>query len=65
LTALERAVRLTKEKDALVLEHLGDAYVKAGRLSDAHRTYSLAKGLDPSREALVSKLANLEARLGP
>jgi tetratricopeptide (TPR) repeat protein len=29
-TALERAVRLTKEQDALILEHLGDAYVGSG-----------------------------------
>lgn len=61
---LERAVRLTKQRDALILEHLGDAYVKLGRWRDARRIYSQSRTLDPTRSVLADKLADVEARMG-
>ena len=38
---LERAVELVRD-DPGVIEHLGDAYEKAGRVEDASRTYTQA-----------------------
>jgi len=63
VTALERANRLIGNDDALVLEHLGDAYVRAGRLEPARRAYRRARELDPARPALGDKLADVETRL--
>jgi Tfp pilus assembly protein PilF len=63
VAALRRAVRLTEGKDALILEHLGDACAKLGELAEARDNYSLARNLDPGRRILVTKLAELEARL--
>jgi tetratricopeptide (TPR) repeat protein len=60
---LERAVRLTGERDALILEHLGDAYVRIGRLADAHRTYVQSRDLDPERTPLAEKIARVESQL--
>lgn len=60
---LRRAVRLTEGKDALILEHLGDACVKLGALAEARDCFIRARDLDPGRTLLVTKLAEVEARL--
>jgi tetratricopeptide (TPR) repeat protein len=60
---LERAVDLTRERDALILEHLGDAYVRIGRLADAHRVYLRSRALDPERTPLVEKITRVESQL--
>jgi len=61
---LERAVRLTEENDAVILEHLGDAYVKVERLDDAYRVYSQSRQLDPDNSQLLEKLQAVETRIG-
>ncbi len=63
VTELRRAVQLTEGKDALILEHLGDACAKAGRLTEARDSYARARELDPARTLLASKLADVESRL--
>ena len=61
---LERAVRLTEENDAVILEHLGDAYVKVERLDAAYRVYSLSRQLAPDNPQLLEKLRTVESRIG-
>jgi tetratricopeptide (TPR) repeat protein len=61
---LERAVRLTEERDAIILEHLGDAYSKLGRLDVAQNAYARSRRIDPTNRAVADKLAQVEARLG-
>jgi tetratricopeptide (TPR) repeat protein len=62
---LERAVKLTKADDAVILEHLGDAYVKVERLEDAYRVYNRSQKLDPDNAALLDKIKQVESRLSP
>jgi tetratricopeptide (TPR) repeat protein len=64
VTELERAVALTGNHDAIILEHLGDACVKAGQLDGAHRAYVQSRALDPDNRGLQEKIQNLEAKLG-
>jgi tetratricopeptide (TPR) repeat protein len=61
---LERAVQLTGERDAVILEHLGDAYVKVERLNDAMRAYGQSRQLEPNNPALLEKIKQVEANLG-
>jgi tetratricopeptide (TPR) repeat protein len=62
-TELERAVRLTNERDPIILEHLGDAYVRIGRLAEAHRAYVQSRALDPDRPPIAEKIAHVESQL--
>jgi tetratricopeptide (TPR) repeat protein len=62
---LERAVALTSGDDAVILEHLGDAYVKVERLEDAYRVYNRSQKLDPDNSKLLEKIRQVEARLAP
>lgn len=61
---LERAVALTGNHDPIILEHLGDACVKAGRLDGAHRAYVQSRELSPENRGLQEKIQDLEAKLG-
>jgi Flp pilus assembly protein TadD len=61
---LERAVELTREEDPTILEHLGDAYRKAGRRDAAHRAYLKSRQLDPRNEAIQEKIEALEQNSG-
>lgn len=54
---LERAVDLLKDSpDAVIYEHLGDAYVKVGRMQDARAAYEKALQLKPDAERIKNKL---------
>lgn len=61
---LEHAVALTEERDAIILEHLGDAYVKTGQLDAAYRAYGKSKHITPTNATLSAKLAKVAATLG-
>ena len=61
---LERAVQLTEEHDATILEHLGDAYVKMGHLDGAYRVYNLSHSIDPENPAVGAKLESVAKQLG-
>ncbi|MDH3644733.1 MAG: tetratricopeptide repeat protein, partial [Gammaproteobacteria bacterium] len=60
---LERAVELTSESDAVILEHLGDAYVKVERLNDAMRAYGQSQKLEPNNPGLLEKIEQVETQL--
>lgn len=54
---LERAVKLLENSpDAVIYEHLGDAYSKLGRVEDAREAYRKALELDPGSEKIRNKL---------
>jgi len=60
---LERAVKLTGEEDPIILEHLGDAYRRAGRLDDAHRAYGKSRELAPNNAGIREKIEELDGNI--
>ena len=46
----------TGESNAVILEHLGDAYLKAGNIRKALEFWSRAHALDKSNEIVLRKL---------
>ncbi len=60
---LERAVQLLSNEDAVILEHLGDAYHRAGRLEDAARAYGRSQTLAPERPGLRQKIDALQSEI--
>lgn len=54
---LERAVELLKDSpDAVIYEHLGDAYMKVGRTEDARAAYEKSLELKPGSDKVKDKL---------
>jgi len=56
---LERANRVVA--DAVVLEHLGDTYLKLGETNRARETYEKALSLDPQNKTLRKKAAQFKS----
>ncbi|MEE8449365.1 MAG: tetratricopeptide repeat protein, partial [Thermodesulfobacteriota bacterium] len=56
---LEKAIALAA-KDAVIAEHLGDAYLKANRKTDALKMYEKAYSLDSSKKELAEKIERLK-----
>jgi tetratricopeptide (TPR) repeat protein len=56
LPYIQRAVELG-DVSAVVLEHLGDAYAKTGRMDEAKKYWSMALEKDQTNSALKAKLA--------
>ncbi|OPX18251.1 hypothetical protein BXT86_02015 [candidate division WOR-3 bacterium 4484_100] len=57
LTELERAAELAP--DPVILEHLGDVYVKLNKLDDARQAYIQALEKDPKNKKLRKKLHSI------
>lgn len=55
--------RLAHDPDPVVLEHLGDAYEKLGKFSEAISSWQKSLQLDPENPALVKKLDARSARI--
>jgi tetratricopeptide (TPR) repeat protein len=64
LRELERAVQKAKEPDPVIFDHLGDAYVKAGRHEDALAAWERSLQLDPTSAGIKKKVDELRQRLG-
>ncbi len=58
LSELKRAVELTP--DPIILEHLGDVYVKLERFEDARQAYLRALKKDPGNKKLKKKLYSIQ-----
>ena len=58
---LEKAVQLMTEPESVILEHLGDAYVKVGSSDLALKRWKEALELAPDNKDLRKKILNLEA----
>ncbi|MBV8586710.1 MAG: tetratricopeptide repeat protein [Verrucomicrobia bacterium] len=63
VTALLRAVSLTKPEDPVVFEHTGDAYHALGNLGQAQLYWQKALHLDPSNQELGTKLEQSKTKL--
>jgi tetratricopeptide (TPR) repeat protein len=53
---LLRAASLLESPDPVVLEHIGDAYEKLGKTTEAVMYWQKAHALDPKNPTLVGKL---------
>ena len=53
---LLRAASLLESPDPVVLEHIGDAYEKLGKTTEAVMYWQKAHALDPKNPTLVEKL---------
>ncbi|HEX6790291.1 MAG TPA: tetratricopeptide repeat protein [Candidatus Krumholzibacteria bacterium] len=62
VTELERAVRVVGE-DAVILEHLGDAYSGLSRYKDALAVYQHSSRLQQSNSKLREKIETMQRRL--
>ncbi len=58
LLDLKRASEIVE--DAVILEHLGDVYVKLGELDEAIATYKRVLAIDPKNRNVRKKLSNLQ-----
>jgi tetratricopeptide (TPR) repeat protein len=56
LENLKRAVQNLSREDAVVFEHLGDAYLKLNRMPQAIEAWQKAHALDPSNKELAAKI---------
>ncbi|HPD15447.1 MAG TPA: tetratricopeptide repeat protein [Planctomycetota bacterium] len=63
LELLLRAVR--HEEDAVIRDHLGDAYHKLGKLAEAREAWAQALLLDPEIEGVAQKLKDTEPPAPP
>ncbi len=66
LTQLNRAIELLKaegEDDAIIREHLGDAYYEKGEFLKAKEQWGISLSLDSTREEVKKKLDKAEDRL--
>ena len=64
LRELKRAVEKAKE-DAVIFEHLGDAYAKNGFDQDALTAWEKSLTLDPAADAVKKKVEELKTRQRP
>jgi tetratricopeptide (TPR) repeat protein len=63
VSALLRAVSLTKPEDPVVFEHTGDAYHALGNLGQAQLYWQKALHLDPNNQELATKLEQSKTKL--
>ena len=63
LKALLHAAELLKEDDAVVFDHIGEAFEKLGRTAEAVAYWQKAFQLDPSNQAIASKLDARSAKV--
>jgi Tfp pilus assembly protein PilF len=45
--------------DAAIIEHLGDVYIKQGKIKDAEAMYTRALKADPNNKSVQKKLEDL------
>jgi tetratricopeptide (TPR) repeat protein len=63
LTDLLRAAQNMSREDAVVYEHLGDAYLKLNRVSQALEAWQKAVILDPQNKTLAEKIDNAKTKM--
>ena len=59
LEQIQRALRY--EEDAVLRDHLGDAFHKLGKIHEAREAWTKALALDPEIEGVADKLENVKA----
>jgi tetratricopeptide (TPR) repeat protein len=63
LTLLKKAATLIKPEDAIVDEHLGDAYSAENDTTDALNYWQRASGLDKENKEIAVKIAGARQKL--
>jgi tetratricopeptide (TPR) repeat protein len=56
LENLQRAIQNLSHEDAVVLEHLGDIYIKLNRVPEALEAWQKAKTIDPANKEIAAKI---------
>jgi len=56
VTQLERAVELLEVPDAVIYDHLGDAYARLNRIDKAREAWQKALETDPETTGVAEKL---------
>jgi len=59
LEQIQRALRY--DEDAVIRDHLGDAFHKLGKIPEAREAWTKALALDPEIEGVADKLKNIKA----
>jgi tetratricopeptide (TPR) repeat protein len=62
LTDLLRAAGKMPHDDPVVFEHIGDAYLKLGRIPEALTSWQKAQALDPKNKSLSDKIAETKTK---
>jgi tetratricopeptide (TPR) repeat protein len=62
LADLLRAAGKMPHDDPVVFEHIGDTYLKLGRIPDALTSWQKAQGLDPKNKNLANKIADVKTK---
>jgi len=63
LADLLRATQSMSHDDAVVLEHLGDTYLKLSRVPQALEAWQKAKNLDAKNKNLAEKIENTKTKM--
>src|SRR6266436_4315402 len=64
LTDLLRAAKTADHDDPVIFEHIGDAYFKLNRVSEALESWQKALALDPKNKNLANKIERTKAPIG-
>ena len=64
LNNLLRAAKTADHDDPVILEHIGDAYFKLNRVSEALESWQKALSLDPKNKNLANKIERTKAPIG-
>jgi len=58
------AAKTADHEDAVIFEHIGDAYFKLNRTSEALESWQKALTLDPKNKNLANKIERTKAPIG-
>jgi tetratricopeptide (TPR) repeat protein len=64
LSNLLRAAKTADHDDPVIFEHIGDAYFKLNRVSEALESWQKALALDPKNKNLATKIERTKAPIG-
>jgi tetratricopeptide (TPR) repeat protein len=64
LSNLLRAAKTADHDDPVIFEHIGDAYFKLNRISDALESWQKALALDPKNKNLANKIERTKTPIG-
>jgi tetratricopeptide (TPR) repeat protein len=64
LNNLLSAAKTTDHEDPVIFEHIGDAYFKLNRISEALESWQKALALDPKNKNLANKIERTKAPIG-
>ena len=63
LTELLRAAKNMEREDSIVFEHIGDTYLKLGRVPEALESWKKALALDPKNKSVADKIESTKTTI--